>query len=467
MKNSHLFIIFRNFSKKEVRELRKWLLSPAHNQREDVVALFEYLSNEKHLDNEKYYEKERVFQKLFPKKKYDDAKFRQTIFFLNKCIEEYLIYSDLREDEVRSKMALAGVYRKKNMSKAYQKIIKSIADLQENQNLRNEHFLRNEYLIQKEQYLYFEKQKRNIKMNLQELSNALDITFFADKLKLSCLMLAHQRVYKAEYNPGLLDEVLNYVEENKILDIPAIAVYYYGYKALTSQDKSFFDHLKTHMFNLGETFPKSETRDIYLMALNYCIRRNNEGDKAFIRETFELFKKMLELDLLIENKTFSPWTFANIALNGLQLGEYLWVENFIKAYQTFLPKKVRDHFVHYCMARLHFEKKEYDKAMPLLVQTDFDDILLNLNAKTLLLKMYYELVEFDTLESLLESMRTYLHRKDVGYHEPLFKNVIRLTRKLVRVNPYDKKEKAKLRLEIENTNPLRERTWLLEQLDAM
>jgi hypothetical protein len=467
MNNSHLSFLFRNFSKKEFRELRKWLLSPIHNQREDVVALFEYLSNEKYLHNEKYLAKEHIYQKLFPKTKYDDAKFRQTIFFLNKSVEEYLIYSDLREDEVRSKMALAGVYRKKNLSKAYQKTIRNISDLQEKQNLRNEHFLRNEYLIQKEQYVFFEKQKRNIKMNLQELSDALDTTFFADKLKHSCHMLAHQRVYKAEYKPGLLDEVLKYVEENDFLDIPALAVYYYGYQALTSQDRSYFDNLKTHIFSLGNTFPKSELRDIYLMALNYCIRRNNEGDKDFIRETFELFKKMLELDLLIENKTFSPWTFANIALNGLQLSEYEWVANFIETYQTYLPTKVRDHFVHYCMARLHFEQNDYDKAMPLLSQTDFDDILLNLNAKTLLLKMYYELVEFDTLESLLESMRTYLHRKDVGYHEPLFKNVIRLTRKLIRVNPYDKKEKEKLRLEIQNTNPLRERAWLLEQLDAM
>jgi hypothetical protein len=119
------------------------------------------------------------------------------------------------------------------------------------------------------------------------------------------------------------------------------------------------------------------------------------------------------------------------------------------------------------MARLYFEQNDYDSAMPLLVQTDFDDILLNLNAKTLLVKMYYELLEFDTLENLLESMRTYLHRKDVGYHEPLFKNMIKLTRKLVRVNPYDKNEKAKLKKEIENTNPLRERTWLLEQLEGV
>ncbi len=467
MKNNHLTTLFRRFSKKEVRELRKWLLSPVHNQREDVVALFEYLSNEKYLYNDKHLEKERIFQKIFPKQSYDDAKFRQTIFFLNKCIEEYLTYSDLREDEVRLKMALAGVYRKKNMSKAYQKTIRSISSLQEKQNLRNEHFLRNEYLIQKEQYLFFEKQKRNIKMNLQELSDALDTTFFADKLKLSCLMLAHQRVYKAEYAPGLLDDVLSYVENNDILDTPAIAVYYYGYKALTSPDKSYFDHLKKNMFNLGNSFPKAETRDIYLMALNYCIRRNNEGDKAFIRETFELFKKMLEFDLIIENNSLSPWTFANIALNGLQVAEYEWVESFVETYQKYLPEKVRDHFVHYCMARLHFEQKDYDKAMPLLVRTDFDDILLNLNAKTLLLKMYYELTEFDTLESLLESMRTYLHRKDVGYHEPLFKNVIKLTRKLVRVNPYDKNEKAKLRKEIESTNPLRERTWLLEQLEAV
>jgi hypothetical protein len=89
-----------------------------------------------------------------------------------------------------------------------------------------------------------------------------------------------------------------------------------------------------------------------------------------------------------------------------------------------------------------------------------------LNAKMMLLKIYYELDEVDALESLLESMRAYLNRKEVtGYYRSNYQNIIRYTRKLVRINPYDKAPKEKLRQEIQQVNPLTEREWLLRQLE--
>ena len=44
MQKSVLTEIVLSLSKKEIRDLNKWLQSPAHNQREDVVNLFDYLS---------------------------------------------------------------------------------------------------------------------------------------------------------------------------------------------------------------------------------------------------------------------------------------------------------------------------------------------------------------------------------------------------------------------------------------
>ena len=469
MKNSHLTQVFRNFSQKEFREFKKWLLSPAHNQREDVMLLFDYLSNSRHLYNDKLLSKERIYSKFFKKAKYDDAKFRQTIFFLNKATEEYLIYNDLREDEVRSQMALASVYRKKNMPKAFLKTIKKTQSLQEKNRLRNEHYHRNEYLFEKERYSFFENQQRNIKMNLQEVSDALDITYFADKLRQSCLMLAHQKVYKTDYYPGLLSEVLQHVEQKQYFKIPAIAVYYYGYLTFTTHNNnSYFVDLKKVIFESGNLFPKVELRDIYLMAINYCIGQSNKGETVFVKESFELYKMGLKESVFLENNAMSPFTFANICLNSLQLKEFDWAYSFIHKYESYLSKKQQENYVPYLLARYYYENKEYTKARRQLIQSDFSDILLNLNAKMLLLKMYFEEDEFDALDSLLESIRTFLHRKKVmGYHRDNYKNVIRLSKKLLRINPLDKKEKVKLKGEIESTNPLMEKKWLLEQVDKL
>jgi len=59
-----------------------------------------------------------------------------------------------------------------------------------------------------------------------------------------------------------------------------------------------------------------------------------------------------------------------------------------------------------------------------------------------------------------------VRKKAIGYHKANYKNIIRLTKKLLKLNPFSKAQKEKLRLEIEQSQPLTERKWLLEQLDS-
>jgi hypothetical protein len=470
MNTSHLVLVLRTLSKKEERDLRKWLCSPVHNQREDVAGLFEYLMSGTHLHEDKFLRKERVFSRLFPDEPYDDAKLRQSMHFLLKVVEEFLIHQEQRGDEVRSRMALSSVYRKRKLDRAFRKAVKGVETLQEKSPYRNEQFLRNEYLLQIEKYQFQEGKKRTTEMNLQEVSDALDTTFIADKLRQTCLMLSHQAVYKVDYRIGLLDEVLSYVEQNELEAIPAIAAYYFVYRSITDRENSstYFEKLKGLIKDNGGLFPHHELRDIYLMAINYCVSRINAGDGSMRVELFELYRNGIEDGTLIENNALSHFTFRNIVNLGTALKEFDWINTFISGYQQYLSEKYRETFVQFSKAKLHFTKREYDKAMQLLAQSDFDDILTNLYGKSMLIIMYYEQDEFDALESLLESMRTYMRRKQVmGSYKAIYTNLIKYSRKLIRINPYDQQQVTKLRQEVETAKPLPEKEWFLEQLDKL
>jgi hypothetical protein len=82
--------------------------------------------------------------------------------------------------------------------------------------------------------------------------------------------------------------------------------------------------------------------------------------------------------------------------------------------------------------------------------------------------MYYEQSEYDVLESLLESMRTYLNRKDMigGQQKNLYGNFVRFTRKLINLNPYNKEPLQKLKEEVAKVN-VAEKDWLLQQLEEL
>jgi hypothetical protein len=466
VKKSILLHVLDAFSKKELRELRKWLQSPIHNQREDVLALFTLLVDQDLLGEDKNPAKELLFEFAYPDAPFDDARLRQTMHFLLKATEEYLLHQELMNDEVQGRILLARVYQRRQLNKSFQRAIDQAESLQERLPYRNRQYLQNAYFLEYERYTYLSGLRRTVPLNLQEVGNALDVSYLASKLRLACLMLAHQTVYKADYDTGLLEEVLQLVEDKHYTDIPAIAIYYYSYKALKSKDdETYFNHLKKQIFDHGDLFPESEIRDIYLLSINYCIGRMNAGVEGFVRQAFDLYKHGLEKKILIQNGLVSRWTFRNVVTNGTMLKEFEWTERFIQNYQQYLEDQYRENIVHYSMAKLHFEKKEYDQSMRLLAQMEYDDILMNLAAKTMLLKMYYERDELDALDSLLESMRVYMRRKKViGYHKSNYQSIISLTRKLTHLNLYDKDSTKRFREEVLATNPLTERRWLLEQV---
>ena len=472
MKSGRLIQILRSFTKKELRELKKWLHSPAHNQRKDVIKLFEYLIVDDYLDKDDFLDKKQVFRWIHPSESaYDDAKMRQTIYFFMKSLEEFLIFQELHQDELQAKIALARVYRKRKLDKPFQKNLRIAQQFQVKQAHRNGQFLQSNYLLEQEIYTYLSIIKRK-DLNLQQVSDALDATFIADKLRQSCLMLAYQTVYKTDYQIGLQNEVLNFVEENKsLLDNAAIAIYYYGYKTTTDKtNESHFRNLKDQMMANSDLFPLAELQDIYLMAINYCIGRMNAGLDNFIREAFELYREGFEKKIFLDNNTVSRWTFQNAVVNALKLKEFEWAQNFIANYKGYLDKKYQESFVNYSFALVYYEQKDFNAAMVHLLQSEHNDIIINLRAKNMLLKIYFQQGEHNALESLLESMRNYLVRKKVmGYHKANFKNIIRLTKKLIKTNPYSSSQKAKLKEEIEAANPLTgdERTWFLKQLEVL
>lgn len=468
MKKSNLISILKTFDKKETRKLRKWLQSPVHNQRQDVLDMYEYLMAGQHLFVEKFLVKKRVFKAIFPKKEYRDDEMRQTMHFLFKAVEGYLAYNELLKDEVRSQTMLAKVYRQRQLPKLFKKAMDTSRNTQKKQPFRNHQYFENEYTLQFVQYSYLSGLGRDVPLNLQEVSDANDIAYLTNKLKLSCIMLSHQAVFKTDYKMDLLAEILESTEQNpKYLEIPAISIYYYSYKAISEKnDEAHFIQLKNQIKLYSDLFPVDEIRVIYLLAINYCIGQINAGKVDYYNESFELYNLGLEKGIFLLNGIMDRFTYSNAIITGIILNKFDWADNFITKYSSHLDTKHQDNYIRFYRARLHFARKEYDKAMPMFAQYESDDTLMSLLAKTMLLKMYYELDEFNALDSLIESMRTYIQRKKVmGYHKAVFKNLLSYTKKILKVRPNDREQVKKLKEEIKTADPLMERKWLLEQLD--
>lgn len=464
MENSRLIAVAKTLGGKEIRAFRKFLKSPYFNQREDLVRLFQLIELV-FLKKNSSITKEATFEQLYPNQEFDVQFLRQSMSLLLKQLELFLVLEEHQKDQLANKLTLSKIFRERELHKPFQSSLKELKKLQQNSSYRNAQYFEDHFKIMLEEY-QFRASNRISEQNLQQISDSMDMAFILSKLRQACYSIAHQTVYKTEYRFGLLDAILDYIKKNNLDQHPTLAIYYYCYHALLfSRREEYFQLFRAHLFANEQLFHREEIRDLYLLAINFCIRRFNQGEENYAREGLDWYRRGLESKVLLNDGVLSRFTYRNVVAMGLKVGDFNWVQSFIHEYKPVLEKQYRENMFSFNLAKLEYHRKNYQEALHLLRKAKYKDLLLNLGAKTLLLKIYYELDDWDMLEAHLEAMQNYLRRKKVmGYHQTNYQNLIKYTKKLVHISPYDKaaREKFKKRIEVEEI--LTEKEWLLNQL---
>lgn len=182
---------------------------------------------------------------------------------------------------------------------------------------------------------------------------------------------------------------------------------------------------------------------------------------------FELYQLGLDSEILLDgNGQLSPSAYKNIVAVGLKLKEFNWTVDFIKVYAEKLEDQYQKDYLNLSLAKFYFAREEYDKVLEYLIGIDYKDIFVVLDARTHLLKTYYEMDEFDVLTSQLESFKHFiLRRKEIAYHNENYLNIIKYIKRLTKQIGTNKKEKEKFREKIVNEKVLTEKSWLLEKVD--
>lgn len=465
MEKSRLVQLLRTFDAEEWRALKKCAGSPYFNQRKEVADLLEVL--EKPLRQGKPVpEKNFVFLKLFGGQPFDDHRVRMAMSFAFQVVEQFLVVRVCTEDAARFQMQLAAIYRQRDLPEHFGRAHEAAAALQEQAPLRNADFYEAQYQVGLEKHRFDLGRQAAADLRLQALSDGLDHAFLARKLWQSCFMLSHQALSNARYDFGLLEGVLAGMEQSDWLKEPAIAIYYYCYMSLTHPEAGgYFQSFKTVLLRHADLFPAEELRDLYILAINFCTRRYNAGNPEYLREQFELYRDGLAKGYFLTDGSISRYTYLNAATAGLVLNELAWTEQFIETYRSKLPDNQREGLYSFNAARLEYRRQRLDGALILLQKAEYKDVLLHLAAKTLQLKIFYELGEYDLLESHLQAIRMFIRRKKVmGYHRENYLNVVHFTKKLLEMPLFDKAGRANLRADIEATKAVAEKEWLLEQL---
>ncbi len=466
MHKNKLIRVFNSLSGNELRLFKRLLESKMYNQNPEVLALFNHLRFQATKDNPNF-SKEQIHEKLFAGTPYNEKHVRDIISYLFKALEKFLSLHEYQIDPERELLNLCRAYRKRSLPKLFESSVKKAKQLIEN-GKRDVEYHEFSYQLQWEKYqATFTKKGRAKSNNLQQVSDSLDINYFANRLKQCCVMLSHQSVFNISYDMGPVDSVIKEVERKELLHIPAISIYYFGYLAQTNTENlQYFKALQKSLNTSAELFEIDEMKDIYLLAINIGIKNLNQGNLEFISDLLEIYKSGVENRILLTNNQISPFSYKNIIALALRVKQFDWVEKFINDFRNSIESSNSEAIYSYNFAKLKYEKKEYKEALYLLLQTSSTgDLYVSLDTKILLSRIYYEQNDLDALENVVESFKIFIRRsKIISYHKISYCNFLNSLIKLIALNQYDKAKKIKLCKEIEQLQPLPDKYWFLEQL---
>ncbi|MCB9289074.1 MAG: hypothetical protein H6560_17325 [Lewinellaceae bacterium] len=461
MQTTLAYQLLRTFTKQDIREARKWLASPYHNQREDLQQLFEQLATT--APEGLPLSREQAWKALFSNQPYDDQQLRLLLSYLYRCLENFLLHREAEQAPWLQQHLLLAAYRKRGLDSHFQKAFRKLQKERSAETLRPPEYHLAQYWLEQERYQEESTRGRTRELNLQELEDQLTSAFMSMKLRQGCFLLAHEAVYKASYRIALEEALLELATQLPYRNIPSVSVYLHCYRMLRfPEEDANFTAFRTRFFQSIGLFPHPELRDLFLLAINFCIRKINQTAEGYLREALELYQKGLETEALLENGILSRFTYNNAIGIALRLQDLDWAEYFLHHYRPYLEAEQQEAAFSLNAARLAFARRQYGQVLALLQRADYRDLINNMVAKTLQMKAYYELDEYDLLEAHLRSMRAFLRRKRrMGYHQQNYLNIIRYTQKLLTLNPMDKEAVKFLEKEIRKTEPLTEKEWLL------
>jgi len=199
---------------------------------------------------------------------------------------------------------------------------------------------------------------------------------------------------------------------------------------------------------------------------SFFITKINKGDLSVSSVIFNIYKLGIDLKLIDINVGI----YRNIAYFACKENKFNWALRFVEKFKSELPSSERSSAYSFTKARTLWHAKDWDGVITTLRNVEYQDMTYNLLARSYILTCYYELDEFEPLDSLIKSFKVYLRRKrNVSKaRKDSFYNFITALDHLMKASERnDYKRILKAKEVIENNPSTRNKDWLNEKIEEL
>lgn len=472
MRETKVYLVLEKLSNRERGRCLKFVQSPYFNVNKTLIQIFKIIHKDLHSSSSRALSKEKVWKRVQSGAEYDDVRFRKYLSDLLKLVEQFLAQEQFENDDYQKSIYELQAVIDKKIDRLYSGMRRNVRKIPQTTPFRNSKYYY--YLLEASKLLHDleteVEQKKKISTDFTQLSKALDIYYFSEKLRLDYDATIWKRIdSNLNSNIDFIDQINDLIQKTPDIYEPPVRVYQTinQLSKHPENDEFYYEYKKQLDENIG-FFPPHEAIPIYSAGINHCIRKINTGNADYLNELFSLYVGYVRATVEYTEE-LSQWTFNNVITVALRSGKLSWIEQFIQEYGPYIDERYRDNAVSYNLANLHFYKKNYEKVITILRDIEYEDVFYSTNSKVTLLKTYYETQEYELLSFFLESFRAYINRNRsiVDNTKNALKNLIRFTKKLSNLPPNSSKALQKLKEEVTNRKNTINRSWLLEKIEEL
>lgn len=424
--------------------------------------------------------KETVLSKGLGLKSGEVQKLHDASSALTRLLEEFLAVEQLRSSPDLQTRQLCEQLTKPGREWYFPKKWKSTIEVAQSPSDLLSHFQLEELGLRQAQT---DKRRKGRSLHDERLKStmiSLDHFYLVQKLQLSCETLNRQKIVNSEDEIDLLDVISSFLNssDSTLANAPLVKLYHGVLNLLTAENDEAFEQFMASLAEVEMSLGKETGIAMYAYAQNYCIRQINKGRGIFLERLFELYVSLLDNGFILESdQTLAHWNYKNITTVALRLQKYEWVHWFLETYRKKLQEEIREAVYSYNMAATQYEQKDYTAALRYLQQTTFTDVHYDLSARSMLLKIYYEIEDDEALGYSFQAFEVFLRRNKAISKEHLLihKNLIRYLKKIQRLReriPMLKQDEAEsrvftLRQELDVVSAVANKSWLQAKIDGL
>jgi hypothetical protein len=432
MYKNEVFNLLKSFTRKDLKQFKRFLQSPYHNRNKKALELFNFISKFYPLFNNMNLNKETLFEKIFGGRDRNSSNLRNLFFHLTRLAQNYLIIEKLNQNKLDRYNYLLGELNIRGQKKLFLRNLKEIElDYEGNVGIDGSYF-NNKYIFESQKYNFYKINEKVVK-KIKLLPHIEGLNYSDSLITIYCITelicdFINLKVHSIKYNIDIsndfnfnflqslnLNEIRElYKAQNKPEFIMELYICLY-YMYLDFSNEAAYKEYKNNINKYYDKLSPDEISFHYSVLIAYLVIKDNEpkSGNSYAEELFDVYDLVLRKEFYKNSKTvFLPISlYRGILFLGCRLKKCSWLYDFIKTYSSKVQSDYIDNIFHYSFGYYYQTTGEYAKALESINNIKALYFIYKFDVNNLKLKLFYEL---DYLESCLELIHSYheLLRKD-------------------------------------------------------